>query len=149
MSTVRKETEMKLRQSSTYMVLSVAFVGLLTLGSPAPGFATEPHICINNTPSTHPTHSIGGVSSYTFYFKKTCGSHTSNTTSMRIVVQKNVYPYPALTCTGHTSATEYPVPPDSYAVTCTSLPTSIKATIHYHVMGSGAPMSHTSIFSNP
>jgi len=140
---------MKLGKCSTFMFFSIAFVGLLTFGLPVPGFATEPHICINNTPSIHPTHSIGGVSSYTFYFKKTCGSHTSNTVSMRIVVQKNVYPYPSLTCTGHTSATEYPVPPETYSVTCTSLPTSIKATIHYHVMGSGAPMSHTSIFSNP
>jgi hypothetical protein len=139
---------MRLGQCSSCMLLSFALVGLLTLGLQVPGLATEPHICINNTPSTHPTHSIGGVGSYTFYFKANCGSHTSNTISMKITVQKNVYPYPKLTCTGHTSTTEYPVPPDSYSVTCTGLPTSIRAVIDYHVSGSG-PMSHTSIFSNP
>jgi hypothetical protein len=130
------------------LVVTLIFLCFIVAGFPLLGFGTEPHICINGTtPSTHPTHNLGGVASYTFYFKKNCGSHTSNTISMKITVQKNVYPYPKLTCTGHTSTTEYPVPPDTYSVTCTSLPTSIRAVIDYHVSGSG-PMSHTSIFSN-
>jgi hypothetical protein len=136
------------RSIFTSRIVSLTFLGLLVLGIPVSGFSTEPHVCINNVIADSTSKSLGGVASYTFYFKANCGTHSSNTTSMKITVQKNVYPYPKLSCTGNTSTTEYPVPPDTYSVTCTSLPSSIRAVIDYHVVGSG-PMSHTDTFTNP
>src|SRR5687768_15822134 len=112
---------MQIRRSFfTLTFVSFVITGLLGLGNPFSVLATEPHVCYPNAsgaPSSHPSQPLGNVNSFTFAFKAQCLGHQSSVISMRIVVRRNNPPfYTPLTCTGHTSSTEYPVPPDTYAV---------------------------------
>jgi hypothetical protein len=146
------------------LILSLMFLGLLVLGVPLSGFATEPHICFpdnngtisSNTPSSQ---SLGSTaqSTFTFYYQaNNCGGHNSNTLLMGVRVYNNsIFPPTQITCSGNNGepyqTNANPVPPDYYTVTCPSsgsLPAKIKTVIDYTVNGS-TWTTHTDLFTNP
>lgn len=138
---------------------SLMLLGLLLIGAPIAGFASEPHICFPNNVgqiSASPSQSLGATyqATFTFYYQaRNCGGHNSNTLRMGVRIYNNsVFPPTQICSDGEPYSTNSkPVPPDYYAVTCPSagsLPAKIKTVIDYTVNGS-TWMTHTDYFTNP
>jgi hypothetical protein len=145
---------MKVRSSYfTLTLVSLIFLGMVLLGIPVSGFASEPHVCYpdqNGQIAEDPQHLGSGVTSFAFVYHANCGTHSTNTTLMKVTVRKDVAPFPKLTtCTGNTGQPNgNPVPPDYYTVTCTNLPSKVRVVIDYQAIGTGW-MSWTEHFVIP
>jgi hypothetical protein len=147
-----RRTQMKVSRS-LFLSISVglALLGLLVLGIPVSGFASEPHICINGANSTS-WQNLGNQSTYTFRYHANCGSHTSNTTLWKLTVYNhNITGSPPI-CSDTNNGAGYPVPPYYRDKQCSGLPTGatakIRVVIDYKAIGSNSWMIHTDYFKN-
>ena len=133
------------------ITLGLALLSLLVLGTPVSGFATEPHVCVNDNHIAADWENLGGVTTIKFA-ANTCG-HTSNTTYWKFIVKRYDSPYTTY-CSAQNNGLGYAVSAgDPYALSCPSLPTNnsslkIRVTIDYKVTGSGFWMSYPNLVKN-
>jgi hypothetical protein len=131
-------------------IVGLAFLGLLVLGLPMTGLSQTPHPCLSNGTS-HMSTTLGGVTTFPFYFDKSCPTESNATVWTVKVYNKNNLTNPLPCSFGPVSV---PYGPGPYGpVTCNSLQRGspgwqVRVVIDFERL-IGGPMSHTHDFNNP
>ena len=140
---------MKVRRSFlTLTIVGVMFLSLLVLTNTVPGYAQNPHACVNGT--AHLDNNLHNQPSYTFQFHKNCDGYWSYAITWQFIIKNAAAPGQPTICTSGPTLT--PVPANGIqTLFCPTLPTGssarINITINYTVPPNN-PMVHSHTIFN-